>query len=70
MTAAELQRFVFEAQNIVDGYTYSLPSGVSIDCAEDVDLGLRPSVQEHDDSVSVLAWVTIPKDYFIANNLD
>jgi hypothetical protein len=68
MNRSELKRFVFEAQNIVDGYTSPLPDGVSIDCAEDVILASpHHTVHDNPDSVSVLAWVTIPKDYFITN---
>lgn len=68
MDKTELQRFVYEAQNIVDGYCFPLPDDVSIDCAEDVIVSSpHHTVIENDDSISVLAWVTIPKDYFTTN---
>ena len=68
MTQENLKDFVFEAQNIVDGYCYPLPDGVSIDCAEDVIISQpHHTVIVNDDSISVLAWVTIPKDYFTTN---
>ena len=64
MSKEQLQRFVDEAHNIVDGYIDNLPDGVSIDCAEGVILH-HPhyTVIETDCSVCVLAWVSIPKDY-------
>ena len=68
MNKSELQPFVYEAQNIFDGYSYSLPDDFSIYCAEDVILASpHHTVRENKDSISVLAWVTIHKDYFITN---
>jgi hypothetical protein len=64
MTKQELQRFVDEAHNIVEGYIDNLPDGVSIDCAEGVILNSpHYTVTENDCSVSVMAWISIPKNY-------
>jgi len=60
----QLQRFVDEARNIVDGYVDNLPDGVSIDPAEDART-TRPiqTVIETSSAVYVQAWIAIPKDY-------
>ena len=63
LSKEQLQRFVDEAHNIIDGYI-DLPEDVSIDCAESViQHGPHHTVIETDRSVSVLAWISIPKDY-------
>jgi hypothetical protein len=65
MDREQLQRFVDEARNIVDGYVDNLPDGVSIDTTEDActtPLPLR-TVVETSSAVYVLAWIAIPKDY-------
>lgn len=68
MDKSELEKFVREAHHIVDGYVHPLPGDVYIDCAEDVILAYpHHTVIENEESVSVLAWVTIPKNYFITN---
>jgi hypothetical protein len=61
----ELKRFLDEAHNIKDGCIGdSLPEGVSLDIAEEVITGgPRYTVRENVRSVSVLAWITIDKDY-------
>jgi hypothetical protein len=62
----ELKRFLEEAHNIKDGYIGdSLPEGVSLDITEWLITGNKPhhTVRENATSVSVLAWVTIDKDY-------
>lgn len=64
MNTSELRRFVNEAHNIIDGYVDNLPDGVSILPAEDViTSGPYYTVTETDDSVYVLAWIDIPKNY-------
>lgn len=64
LSKEQLQRFVDEAHNIVDGYINNLPGGVEINCAEGVILDSpHYTVTESDNSVSVMAWISIPKDY-------
>jgi hypothetical protein len=64
MNKSQLQRFVDEAHNIVDGYIDNLPDDVSIDCAEGVILNPpHHTVIETESSVCVLAWISIPKGY-------
>jgi hypothetical protein len=65
MDIEQLQRFVDEARNIVNGYVDNLPDGVSIDTTEDActtPLPLR-TVVETSSCVYVLAWICIPKNY-------
>lgn len=65
LSKEQLQRFVDEAHNIVDGYIDGLPDDVEINCAEGVILNSpHYTVTESDCSVSVMAWISIPKDYF------
>jgi|DEB0MinimDraft_6_1074348.scaffolds.fasta_scaffold228274_2 hypothetical protein len=61
----ELKRFHDEAHNINGGYIGdSLPEGVSLDIAEEIIAGgPHSTVRENERSVSVLAWITIDKDY-------
>lgn len=59
MDKNQRERYVREAYHIVNGYTYPLPEGVSIECSEDAFLS---SVRETETSVSVQAWVTMPKE--------
>jgi hypothetical protein len=64
MTNTDLQRFVNEARNIVDGHVDNLPDGVFIEPAQDVIAnGPWRTVIESDSSVYVLAWIDIPKSY-------
>lgn len=64
MNRTELQRFVDEAQNIIDGYIDNLPESVCITAAVDVSSpGPHSAVIETDNSVCVLAWISIPKSY-------
>jgi hypothetical protein len=64
MNSTKLQRFVDEAQNIIDGYIDNLPESVCITAATDVSSpGPRSAVIETDKSVCVLAWISIPKSY-------
>ena len=65
LSLIELKRFLDEAHNINDGYIGdSLPEGVSLDIAEGVITGgPHCTVRENGRSVSVLAWITIDKDY-------
>lgn len=65
LSLIELKRFLDEAHNINDGYIGgSLPEGVSLDIAEEIIAGgPHSTVRENERSVSVLAWITIDKDY-------
>lgn len=64
MHNTELKRFLSEARNIINGYTYDLPEDVRIDVTTSVWVD-RPNqtILVHEDAVSVLAWITIPKTY-------
>ena len=66
MDYPELQRFVDEAHNIVDGYIgANLPDDVEINPAEGVITNdPHHTVIETDHSISVLTWMSIPKTYF------